>query len=178
MLSTAQAPVIAVGEKAEVEACYVEIFALMQAERPEAPARIHAAVARLLALIFCARQTATEKPSDLPQVLRKPLEWMKLFYFQKISVEALARLSGVSPGHFARLFRSTFGTSPIDWLRRERISQAKRRLVEGTDSIKEIAEQVGYSDRFFFSKDFKQHTGFSPREFRAVESSGSGAVSS
>jgi AraC-like DNA-binding protein len=131
---------------------------------------MHAEVARLLALVYCARQAPAETPSDLPQVLRKPFEWMKLFYFQKISIEGLALLAGVSPGHFARLFRATFGTSPIDWLRRERISQAKRRLVEGTDSIKEIAEQVGYADRFFFSKDFKRHTGFSPREFREIES--------
>ena len=35
--------------------------------------------------------------------------------------------------------------------------------------IRRIAEQVGYSDRFFFSKDFKKHTGFTPSQFRARE---------
>ena len=33
-------------------------------------------------------------------------------------------------------------------------------------SAKWIAEEVGYRDRFFFSKDFKRLTGFTPREFR------------
>jgi AraC-like DNA-binding protein len=83
--------------------------------------------------------------------------------------DALARLAGLSPTHFSRVFKTSFGTSPIDWLRRERISQAKRRLADTADDIKEIAEQVGYSDRYFFSKDFKKHTGFTPSQFRARE---------
>ena len=82
---------------------------------------------------------------------------------------SLARLAGLSPTHFSRVFKQSFGTSPIDWLRRERISQAKRRLADSTDDIKEIAEQVGFSDRYFFSKDFKKHTGFTPSQFRARE---------
>jgi AraC-like DNA-binding protein len=63
------------------------------------------------------------------------------------------------------------GTSPIDWLRRERITNAKRRLVESDEPVKRIAEQVGYHDRFFFSRDFKQVTGQTPTEFRNSERS-------
>ena len=94
---------------------------------------------------------------------------MKLFYFEPQTVPELAALAGMSPSHFSRVFKSAFGTSPIDWLRRERISQAKRRLADTSDDIKEIAEQVGYADRYFFSKDFKKHTGFTPSQFRARE---------
>jgi AraC family transcriptional regulator, arabinose operon regulatory protein len=94
---------------------------------------------------------------------------MRLFYFQPIRVMDLAAMSGLSPSHFNRMFKRTFGTSPIDWLRRERMSQAKRRLVESSETIKQIAEQVGYADHFFFSKDFKRYTGSTPGEFRARE---------
>ena len=52
---------------------------------------------------------------------------------------------------------------------RERMSQTKRRLVEGEDSIKQIAEQVGYSDQFHFSRDFKRSTGIPPTEYRRRE---------
>ena len=39
--------------------------------------------------------------------------------------------------------------------------------VGGTDdAVPWIAEEVGYRDRFFFSKDFKRLTGMTPREFR------------
>jgi AraC-like DNA-binding protein len=77
---------------------------------------------------------------------------MKPFYFQKHRVAGLAALCGMSESHFTRLFRAAFGTTPIDWLRRERISQAKRRLAETRDAIKEIATQVGYGDHYFSAR--------------------------
>jgi len=84
-------------------------------------------------------------------------------------VEQMASLAGLSVPHFFRCFQKATGTTPIRFLRQERISQAKRRLLESRDSIKEIAEQVGYSDPFYFSRDFKQHTGTSPAQFRKRE---------
>jgi AraC-like DNA-binding protein len=78
----------------------------------------------------------------------------------------------MSESHFSRLFKSCIGTSPIDWLRRERINQAKHRLIESEDPIKEVARQVGYSDQFFFSKDFKRMTRMTPTQFRQQERQG------
>jgi AraC-like DNA-binding protein len=150
-------------------ALYREIFGLMGGNAPEAPALIHARVAQLVALAFCARQRQPGPDVVVPAVLSKPVDRMRLFYFERHTVAGLAQLAGMSPTHFARVFKATFGTSPIDWLRRERISQAKRRLAETTAAIKEVAEQVGYGDRYFFSKDFRQHTGLSPRQFRQRE---------
>jgi len=168
MLSTDFHPVFS-GCPADAAAVYPEVFQRMQHPAPESPALIHVAVARLIAAAFCARAGRGEALEAAPPVLRKPLEWMRLFYFHPTRVEDLAEMSGLSPSHFNRLFKRTFGTSPIDWLRRERISQAKRRLVESRETIKQIAEQVGYADRFFFSKDFKRYTGTTPGEFRARE---------
>jgi AraC-like DNA-binding protein len=168
MLCTDSQPVFT-GCPPETATVYPEVFQRMQHPTPESPALIHAAIARLVAAAFCVRAGHGENLDAAPPVLHKPLEWMRLFYFQPARVEELAKMSGLSPSHFTRLFKRTFGTSPIDWLRRERISQAKRRLVESTETIKQIAEQVGYSDRFFFSKDFKRYTGTNPREFRSRE---------
>jgi len=126
-------------------------------------------VAELVAQAYCARQRLGDLTPKVPPALARCVEQMKLFYFEKHTVPSLARLAGLSPTHFSRVFKSSFGTSPIDWLRRERISQAKRRLADTVDDIKEIAEQVGYSDRYFFSKDFKKHTGFTPTQFRVRE---------
>ena len=158
------------GRLAEAEALYREIFRLMESDAPEAAPLIHAAVARLIALAFIARQRqAGSHLPEVPAVLSRAVQRMKLYYFERQTLGGLATLSGMSESHFSRSFKAAFGTSPIDWLRRERINQAKLRLVETADAIKEIAEQVGYSDRFFFSKDFKQLTGQTPREFRQRE---------
>jgi len=169
MLSVDDAPVFAAIGGAGPAALFEEILQRMQGDAPEEPAMIHAAVARLIAAAFSLRQRSGPTREQVPQALRKPVEWMRLFYFESVRVETLASMAGLSAPHFSRVFKATFGTSPIDWLRRERISQAKRRLVESVDSIKQIAEQVGYADRFFFSKDFKRHTGVTPGQFRARE---------
>ena len=75
-------------------------------------------------------------------------------------------LTSLSVPHFSRRFRQVFHAAPIDWLRRERITHAKRRLLESGDSIKEVAEQVGYHDAFYFSREFKRYTGSSPSDCR------------
>jgi transcriptional regulator GlxA family with amidase domain len=106
---------------------------------------------------------------ELPMPVQKAIEKMRLYFHTPIRVAELALLAGMSESHFSRLFKSAIGTSPIDWLRRERINQAKHRLIESDDPIKEIARQVGYSDQFFFSKDFKKMTKLTPTQFRDEE---------
>jgi AraC-like DNA-binding protein len=169
ILSVADDPVFDRFDGAAAGPLFRELFELIPSNAPEAAALIHAAVARLLALAFCARRHHVNADPVVPPALSRPVERMKLFYFERHTVAGLAQLAGMSPTHFARVFKGAFGTSPIDWLRRERISQAKRRLAETGASIKEIAAQTGYRDRYFFSKDFKKHTGLTPREFRRRE---------
>jgi AraC-like DNA-binding protein len=176
VLNVAEAPVFVGFDFALAVSLYREIFALMKEQRAEAPALVHAALARLIALVFTCRQGQSPAEPQSPLALQRAIEQMKLFYFKKQRVAELAALCGMSESHFTRLFRAAFGTTPIDWLRRERISQAKRRLAETTDAIKEIAAQVGYGDRYFFSKDFKHFTGMPPREYRRRETARSGAA--
>jgi len=165
MLSATSDPIFPV---ADPSAVYREIFDLMASHAPESAPLIHAAVARLLALVCCARQRA-DTEADIPAPLRQAVARMKLYYFETHTVAELAELAGMSPSHFAREFKAAFGTSPIDWLRRERISQAKRRLGDTNDPVQWIAAAVGYRDRFFFSKDFKKLTGFTPSQYRSRE---------
>ncbi|MBL8210402.1 MAG: AraC family transcriptional regulator [Bryobacterales bacterium] len=167
ILSVEQAPVVSGIAENAVIACYQTIFKLLQLGEGEAAPLVHAEVARLLALACCARQFPADEHGPAP--LRPVIDLMRSAYFEPHRVEDLAALAGMSAPHFTRLFRRAFGTSPIDWLRRERINQAKRRLGETADPIEWIAGQVGYHDRFFFSKDFKRITGMTPREFRRRE---------
>jgi AraC-like DNA-binding protein len=169
LLGVRDTPFISGMDLRKASPVFKQLFRLIAEGAPSSPALIHAQVAELVAQAYCARQQSGELTPKIPPALARCVEQMKLFYFEKHTVPSLARLAGLSPTHFSRVFKTSFGTSPIDWLRRERISQAKRRLADTADDIKEIAEQVGYSDRYFFSKDFKKHTGFTPSQFRARE---------
>jgi AraC-like DNA-binding protein len=101
--------------------------------------------------------------------LQKTIDDLNLYFYRSWRVEDLAEIADMSVPNFFRCFRRVTGSTPINFLRRVRINQAKRRLIESTDSIKEVAEQVGYSDQFYFSRDFKHHTGMSPSDFRKHE---------
>lgn len=149
---------------------FERIFHHMVGTRPSEAALVNAAVTAIIALAFEARLSDTDEiRPELPMPVQKALEKMRLYFHTAIRVADLATLSGMSESHFSRLFKSCIGTSPIDWLRRERINQAKHRLIESEDPIKEIARQVGYSDQFFFSKDFKKMTLLTPTQFRVQE---------
>lgn len=148
-------------------------FDFMVGTRPSDAALTSAAVAAIIGIVFDARlsEPGLIQP-ELPPAVQKALERMRLYFHLPMRVAELAQLSGMSESHFSRQFKSALGTSPIDWLRRERIHQAKRRLIESDDPVKEIARQVGYHDQFFFSKDFKKMTKLTPTQFREQERQG------
>jgi AraC family transcriptional regulator, arabinose operon regulatory protein len=149
---------------------FERIFALLREKPANLDALIHAELARWVALFLHALQIAGRSATaslDVPDRLRPALERMRLYHHLPLRLAELAELAELSPSQFTRAFRSAIGTSPIDWLRQTRIEQAKRRLRESADTLKEIATQVGYGDQFYFSRDFKRMTGVSPSEFRA-----------
>ena len=149
---------------------FERLFAAMQSTKPGDAATCDAAVSEIIAIAFEARPSLLDAAApELPPAVVKSLEQMRLYYHKPTRVAELATMAGMSESHFSRMFKAAMGTSPIDWLRRERINQAKRRLVESDDAIKEVAQQVGYSDQFFFSKDFKKMTSLTPTQFRQTE---------
>lgn len=81
-------------------------------------------------------------------------------------VATMARRTGLSQAHFSRVFHKISGHSPRDFLLHTRLTRA-RHLLAGTElSINEISERLGYSDIFFFSRQFKEKVGIPPSAYR------------
>jgi AraC-like DNA-binding protein len=80
-------------------------------------------------------------------------------------LRALARVAGVAPHHFLRVFRRTFGETPHGYLTRLRIDRAKASLRAGR-SVTEACFDVGFSSLGSFSSLFLRHVGVSPSEYR------------
>jgi AraC-like DNA-binding protein len=151
---------------------YRRIFRIMKSRSIAMEAALHAEVALLIKQLFAARHSANPSPestTEIPMSLLKPMEAMRLYYDQPLRIAQLAGMANMSVSNFFRHFKAATGTSPIDWLKRERINQAKRRLLETDDSIAKIAEETGYYDQFYFSRDFKRVTSIAPSEYRARE---------
>ena len=94
-------------------------------------------------------------------------EWAHRDGRVQVTPAQLAAHLGLSADYFTRLFRKSYGISPRAWIVRERIKMAAVRLLESHLNIGEVAEEFGYSDIFFFSSQFKQVMGQSPRHYRS-----------
>lgn len=83
-----------------------------------------------------------------------------------VSVPVLADLVGFSPSHFSARFKSVTGFSVLDYVKRLRMARSRQLLITSEHSVAEIAAAVGYRDPFYFSRQFHEVNGQSPREFR------------
>ena len=87
-------------------------------------------------------------------------------YSEPLDVAALARIAHVSPAHFARTFRATFGETPHRYLQRRRVERAMFLLRESGRSVTDICFQVGFASPGTFSRTFHDIVGRSPRTYR------------
>ena len=99
--------------------------------------------------------------------LKPALEYIEKNYGGSVTLEALARETGLSPKYFCRCFRAVTHRSPIDYLNHYRIECASFLLTSSDMTIAEIAQRCGYSDSSFFIKQFRRYKGTTPKKYRA-----------
>lgn len=83
-----------------------------------------------------------------------------------ISITFIASDLNFSPAYFGRLFKKYFGISFVDYLNKKRLEQAIELLLSTNDSIKTIAERVGFTNVTYFYKVFRKALGITPTEYR------------
>lgn len=116
----------------------------------------------LCGLLFPA-QAGPDRQND---AIAQAVQYIGAHLFEPLSVEQVANAVSLSPSHFSRLFRSTTGFSPHEYIMLHRIDEAKALLQSTTLSVKEIAFRVGYRSEVNFITAFTDKTGASPTQFR------------
>jgi len=99
--------------------------------------------------------------------LKPALEFIEKNYGGQITLEMLARETGLSPKYFCRCFRAVTHHSPIDYLNHYRIECASFLLTSSDMTIAEIAQRCGYNDSSFFIKQFRRYKQTTPKKYRA-----------
>jgi AraC-like DNA-binding protein len=96
-------------------------------------------------------------------------------YPEPLDLEALASAAHVSPRHFSRQFRRTFGEAPYQYLLTRRLERA-RHLLRTTDlQVAEVCLAVGFNSVGSFTTTFRRHVGVSPTAYRRMNNGPSGA---
>ena len=103
------------------------------------------------------------KMLDLLNDVRRQIH---LDYARPWSVEEMAALVPISPSRFYALYKEAFRVSPKADLQDVRILHAKNLLDTGRYSVREIAEMVGYSSVYVFSRAYRAHFGVPPSRDR------------
>jgi AraC family transcriptional regulator len=85
---------------------------------------------------------------------------------EQISLTTLAQLVRLSPYHFCRAFRQSFGTPPHQYHADHRMGRAKTLLAESASSVTEIGLAVGFRETSSFTAAFRRATGQTPTAYR------------
>ncbi len=101
-----------------------------------------------------------------PAQCRQLLRYVNERIDQRFALDELARVVDLSADYFSRCFRQTFSVPPREWVIRQRIREAARRLTTTNLTVYQVAEQLGYANVSQFSRQFHQHTGTSPKRYR------------
>lgn len=150
---------------------------LLQALREEVregcpSGQLYAESMSLALLAYLAGRYASPRHSDdsetpLSRDQRRGLvDYIRANLTNSISVSELAGLVHMSPSHFARSFKVSFGVSPYRFVMQERIEGAKDMLASTAMTSSQVSTSFGFSSQSHFIKVFRQFTGVTPRQYR------------
>jgi AraC-like DNA-binding protein len=119
---------------------------------------------QILAQVWRDAHTPAVKDPDV--LILALMERLRNHPAERLSLKEMAFEAKMSVSSFSRRFLAIAGESPVDFAIRHRILHAKNHLHGSCLPIKEVSAALGYSDIYFFSRQFKQVTNTSPVEYR------------
>jgi len=123
-------------------------------------------VEETLAQIETALSRNKKLGSEIQRIVRRAMAYIHERYSEPISRKDVEDYVGVSESHLTRCFRQEIGISPMNYLTRYRIRQAKTLLDSTHQSVTEIALSTGFSSTAYFSRVFQQEVGMPPSSYR------------
>lgn len=112
-------------------------------------------------------QTLLNSQQPLAKQVRN---WLDLNFTSQISYKILKDVFGHNEKYISALFKAEFGISPSKYVGELRLQMAKK-LMQSNPNIllKDVAEMVGFTDAFYFSRTFKSHEGISPSQYAQMQ---------
>jgi len=140
---------------------------IAQAGTLEGETRLLGALATLIAR-HTTTQATMRPPGRERAAVREARAYIAAHYDDDLSLTELARLSGLSPFYFARVFRAEVGLPPHAYLESVRIGAAQRLLTRGVP-LAAVAQATGFADQSHFTRRFRRTIGVPPGQYARAE---------
>lgn len=148
-----------------------KLFSCAYAKGPGWELSLTGTIFELFGLLWKEGFLEQNSPQAIPDadrafLLKPVLEYIDKHYMQPVTLEELARLTGMSPRYFCRFFNTFIHRTPIDYLNYYRIEVACSLLASTQLSVTETAYRCGFNDSSYFVKIFKKYKGVTPLQYR------------
>lgn len=127
-------------------------------------------------MVFVCQKIICSILADLPEKelmnpytdlrVRKVAQYIENHIGEKLNNNDFAKIVGMHSVALNRLFKRQTGQTPLEYLKIHRVENACVMLQFSDKSIEQIAEDLGFYDRFHFSKIFKELRGIGPAQYR------------
>lgn len=101
---------------------------------------------------------------DYPSPVRKCVSYIDKNLHDKITLDDLGEISGLSKDYLSQLFKKTTGVTVTEYIRKRRLNSAKK-LLDRDTSISDTAYGLGFCSESYFISCFKNEYGITPREY-------------
>lgn len=119
----------------------------------------------------CEMVKINTKTTDSLEKMNHVLQYIEDHLSDKLSIKELAEVAHFHPNYLIRVFKNATGLSPIHYINYMKIEKAKHMLQFTDLTVLSISDALGM-DIAYFSRKFKEYTGFAPTDYRDLFTSG------
>lgn len=91
------------------------------------------------------------------------VDWIKKHFAKPLEIDALAKQTNMSPSALHHHFKAVAGMSPVQYQKRLRLEEARRRLLSDATTAESVAFEVGYASASQFNREYVRLFGQPPR---------------
>ena len=158
---TPEDPFLQVSEPEQLERLFHQIFEYTKEDSFRNKMLCYACLYQIFAqLLEQKRNVGKENPVAMAETyIRRNLH-------KCLTVTEIAEHVHLNSNYFTKLFKSTLGITPLQYINRSRVEKGKYLLEHTQFSVGEISDEVGFEDELYFSRVFRKYVGMSPMSYR------------
>lgn len=149
---------------AQTEGMNILVLAVQSLEEERAQEVVDAYLSASLAAV----ETVGGLP---PWRLQRVFGYVRENIAHEVSVRQLAKTVGMSQYYFSKLFKTSTGTTPHQYVMRQRVERAQELLRDGRIALAHVATQVGFETQSHFTSVFRHLVGITPKRYREMHRS-------